>query len=102
MSLTVAEKHALLIKFNGQRNETHDQYLNDKAVRNEEEKKSGTFKPRPVEGEYRKLYKAFGRDNKNKDVRKQLQDEVDLYTDNQLSTNLNVNALPGYSMDKFN
>ena len=25
-----------------------------------------------------------------------------MYTDNQLSTNLNVNAMPGYSLDKFN
>ena len=32
--------------------------------------------------EYGKLYKNLAVDNRNKDVRKQLQEEVDMYTDN--------------------
>ena len=32
----------------------------------------------------------------------QLQEEVDMYTDNQLSTNLHSNHIPGYTMTKHN
>ena len=31
---------------------------------------------------YVKLYKHLGTDNRNKDVRRQLQEEVNMYTDN--------------------
>ena len=64
-----------------------------------EETKNGTAKEPK---EYGKLYKNLAVDNRNKDVRKQLQEEVDMYTDNQLSTSLNTNHFPGYSMDKHN
>ena len=38
----------------------------------------------------------------NKDVRRQLQEEVNMYTDNQLSTSMHQNINAGFSMDKFN
>ena len=44
-----------------------------------EQTKTGT---RKEPQEYGKLFKAFGPDNKNKDMRRQLQDEVNMYTDN--------------------
>ena len=44
-----------------------------------EETKAGTRKER---SEYGKLYKHFGADNKNKDMRMQLHEEVNMYTDN--------------------
>ena len=44
----------------------------------------------------------MGPQNKNKDVRKALQEEVDLYTDNQLSTNMHSNSIAGYSLAKHN
>ena len=44
-----------------------------------EETKAGTRKE-PLE--YGKLYKHFGADNKNKDMRMQLHEEVNMYTDN--------------------
>ena len=40
---------------------------------------AGTRK-QPVE--YGKLYKHLGNDNRNKDMRCQLQEEVNMYTDN--------------------
>ena len=70
-----------------------------KTLRKEEEEKQGTMKAKP---EYNKLYKHLGNDNRNKDVRQQLQEEVDMYTDNQLSTNLTMNQIPGYTMTKHN
>ena len=71
----------------------------EKQARKEEEKKSGTAKEKTG---YTKLYKHLGTDNRNKDVRRQLQEEVNMYTDNQLSTNLHQNHVPGYTMDKYN
>ena len=85
MSLTTAQKHELIIAFNEQRDETFNQYQSEKMYRKEEEKKNGTSKDKSG---YTKLYKHLGTDNRNKDVRRQLQEEVDMYTDNQLSTNL--------------
>ncbi len=35
-------------------------------------------------------------------MRKGLQEEVEMYSDNLLSTHLNVNFIPGYSLDKQN
>ena len=52
--------------------------------------------------EYGKLYKHLGNDNRNKDMRRQLKEEVNMYTDNQLSTNLHSNHISGYTMDKHN
>ena len=39
-------------------------------------------------GEYEKLYSKLGNQRRNGDIGKQLQGEVDAYTDNQLSTSL--------------
>ena len=51
--------------------------------------------------EYSKLYKQLGpHANNNKDIRRQLQEEIDLYTDNQLGTNLSTNFTPGYTLTK--
>ena len=55
-----------------------------------------------ADSEYSKLNKKLGPRNNNKDVRQQLQEEVDMYTDNQLGTNLTVNFTPGYTMTKHN
>ena len=85
MSLTTAQKHDLIIAFNAQREEASHAYQSEKQTRKEEEKKSGTYKEKTG---YCKLYKHLGTDNRNKDVRRQLQEEVNMYTDNQLSTNL--------------
>ena len=101
MSITTAQKHDLIIAFNKNRDETYDGYQMDKTVRKEEEVKNGTVKSK-TGSEYTKLYKHLGTNNRNKDVRKQLQDEVDMYTDNQLSTNMANNMTPGYTMDKHN
>ena len=51
---------------------------------------------------YNKLYKQLGPAKKDKDVRQQLQGEVDMYTDNQLSTALHANHICGYTMNKHN
>ena len=52
---------------------------------------------------YNKLYKHLGpHANNNKDIRRQLQEEVDLYTDNQLGTSMAANMLPGYTLTKHN
>ena len=48
---------------------------------------------------YTKLYKEFGNNNKNKDIRKQMQDRVDSSTDNKMSTGFQLNVNPGYQMD---
>ena len=69
----------MLIKFNEQREGAYDTYQVEKNGRLMEETKMGTRKEAK---EYGKLYKALGPDNKNKDMRRQLQDEVDMYTDN--------------------
>ena len=87
MSVSNAQKHELLIKFNQEREMLWDAYQKDKITRKEEELKSGTKKEK-VESEYTKLYKKLGSQHNNKDIRKQLQEEVDAYTDNQLSTSL--------------
>ena len=88
MSLTVGQKHDLLLQFNQHREETFEQYLKEKHQRVAEEEKSGTKKAKG-DSEYTKLYKKLGPDSKNKDLRRQLQEEIDMYTDNQLSTSLN-------------
>ena len=85
--LTTAQKHDLLLQFNNYREEEHSKYLDAKNKRKEEEEKAGTVKAQST-SEYNKLYKKLGTNNKNKDVRRQLQEEVDMYTDNQLSTNM--------------
>ncbi len=100
MSLTTAQKHDLIIAFNQNREDTYNKYQMDKTVRKDEEQKTGTSKAKT--SDYNKLYKHLGNDNRNKDVRRQLQEEVDMYTDNQLSTNLAMNMTPGYTMDKHN
>ena len=99
--LSTAQKHDLLIQFNNYRDEEHCKYLDEKTKRKEEDEKNGTLKAKPA-SEYTKLYKKLGTDNRNKDVRRQLQEEVDMYTDNQLSVNMNQNSTPGYTMDKHN
>ena len=71
MSLTVAQKHDLITKFNEERNETYNMYQTDKQTRKEEEEKSGTAKAKN-QNTYNKLYKHLGNDNRNKDVRRQL------------------------------
>ena len=78
-----------MIQFNDHRQDLFDKYQDDKQTRKLEEEKTGTAKRSTYE--YGKLYKQLGADNRNKDVRKQLQEEVDMYTDNQLSTSLNQN-----------
>ena len=99
MSISTAQKHDLLIQFNQYRDEQYESYLKDKHARNEEAEKAGT---RKEASEYTKLYKKLGPENKNKDIRRQLQEEVNMYTDNQLSTSLHQNHIPGYTMDKHN
>ena len=98
--LTNAQKHELLIQFNEERDALFDSYNVEKAKRKEEEAKSGTQKA--AAGEWNKLYKKLGTQNKNKDVRKALQEEVDMYTDNQLSTNMHANSIAGYTLAKHN
>ena len=70
MSLTTAQKHDLIIKFNQEREETYNMYQTEKQARKEEEEKSGTAKAKTTT--YNKLYKHLGNDNRNKDVRRQL------------------------------
>ena len=101
MSISTAQKHDLLIQFNQQREDLYENYLGDKRVKKEEEQKAGTSKAKSG-SDYTKLYKHLGPETKNKDVRMQLQEEVDMYTDNQLSTSLHQNHIPGYTMDKHN
>ena len=48
---------------------------------------------------YTKLYKEFGNNNKNKDVRKQMQDRINCSTDNKMSTGFQLNVNPGYQLD---
>ena len=71
MSLTTAQKHDLIIKFNQERQQTFEDYQSEKMKRKEEEAKSGTAKAKP-NSQYTKLYKHLGADNRNKDVRRQL------------------------------
>ena len=99
--LTIAQKHDLITKFNEQRGDMYDSYCQDKTTRKEDMAKSGHVKEKSG-SEYTKLYKQLGSNNQNKDVRRQLQEEVDMYTDNQLSTNMNINMIPGYTMNKHN
>ena len=96
MSLTTAQKHDLMLQFNDHRDDIYNQYLDQKQAAKAEgsEKAAAT--------EYSKLYKQLGSNNRNKDVRKQLQEEVAMYTDNQLSTSMNQNMVPGYTMEKHN
>ena len=101
MSLTTAQKHDLMIQFNNHRDEVYQEYLEEKHSRKMEEEKTGSKKDKAAK-EYNKLYKHLGSNNRNKDVRRQLQEEVDMYTDNQLSCSLNQNIMPGYTMDKHN
>ena len=83
VGITNAQKHDLLIKFNQEREELEKTYQEDKMQRKtlkaEEAKDDG-----PVSDQtYTKLYRQLGpHQNKNKDIRRQLQEEVDLYTDN--------------------
>ena len=79
--LTTAQKHDLIIKFNETREELYADYQNTKQLRKEEEEKNGTVKGK-TQSEYTKLYKHLGNNNQNKDVRRQLQEEIDMYTDN--------------------
>ena len=44
MSLTTAQKHDLIIKFNQERGMAYDNYQTGKIARKEEEEKSGTAK----------------------------------------------------------
>ena len=44
MSLTTAQKHDLIIKFNQERQQTFEDYQQEKQKRKEEEEKSGTAK----------------------------------------------------------
>ena len=81
VSLTNAQKHELIVKFNEERDALYGHYQGEKKVRKEEEEKSGTAKNK-MTGDYAKLNKQLGSQNRNKDVRRQLQDEVDMYTDN--------------------
>ena len=99
--LTIAQKHDLITRFNEQREEMYNQYQTEKEAKKTEMAQSGTAKQKTA-SEYTKLYKQLGSNNTNKDVRRQLQEEVDMYTDNQLSTNMNINMIPGYSMNKYN
>ena len=95
--LTVAQKHDLIVKFNEDRDTVYDEYLTEKIAKKTnagEEVKQGNT--------YNKLYKHLGPAKKDKDVRRQLQEEVDMYTDNQLSTSLHANHIPGYTMNKHN
>ena len=101
MSLTTAQKHDLMIQFNNHREEIYDGYQTGKINRRIEEEKAGTAKGKNS-SEYNKLYKQLGSDNRNKDIRGQLQEEVNMYTDNQLSTSLNQNFASGYTMEKHN
>ena len=48
---------------------------------------------------YKKLYKEFGNNNKNKDVRKQLQGRIEGSTDGKMSTGFQLNVNPGYQLD---
>ena len=100
MSLTTAQKHDLMIQFNQHRDGVFDNYQDSKQTRKDEEAKMGSTKN--PKSEYNKLYKQLGSNNRNKDIREQLQEEVDMYTDNQLSTSLNQNMSPGFTMDKHN
>ena len=91
-----------MINFNNHREEIFRQYQDEKYAKKIEAEKTGTLKNEKTDSEYTKLYKKLGSDNRNKDVRRQLQEEIDMYTDNQLSTSLNQNFAAGYSMDKHN
>ena len=77
--MTVAQKHEMILAFNQQREQAYEDYLKGKEERKAEEAKNGTKKEAL---EYGKLYKHFGADNKNKDMRMQLHEEVNMYTDN--------------------
>ena len=102
MSISNAQKHELLLKFNQEREMLADAYKQDKVARKTAESQSSSKKEKPT-GEYTKLYKQLGaHHHNNKDIRKQLQEEVDAYTDNQLSTSLQQNITAGYSMSKYN
>ena len=79
--ITTAQKHDLLIQFNNYRDEEHQKYISTKQQRKDEEEKAGTLRTKQP-SDYNKLYKKLGTDNRNKDVRRQLQEEVDMYTDN--------------------
>ena len=95
--LTVAQKHDLIVKFNEDRDQVYDEYLSDKVA-----KKTAGEEVKKQSNTYNKLYKHLGPAKKDKDVRRQLQEEVDMYTDNQLSTSLHANHIPGYTMNKHN
>eukprot|EP00352_Strombidinopsis_acuminata_P003754 CAMPEP_0176379448 /NCGR_PEP_ID=MMETSP0126-20121128/30366_1 /TAXON_ID=141414 ORGANISM="Strombidinopsis acuminatum, Strain SPMC142" /NCGR_SAMPLE_ID=MMETSP0126 /ASSEMBLY_ACC=CAM_ASM_000229 /LENGTH=65 /DNA_ID=CAMNT_0017742231 /DNA_START=124 /DNA_END=321 /DNA_ORIENTATION=+ len=51
------------------------------------------------EVEYKKLYKAFGNDNKNKDLRRGVQGEIEGNQDKQLSTGMSTNMNPGFRLE---
>ena len=69
----------------------------------EESKEGETLKNTGEQVIYNKLYKHLGpHANNNKDIRRQLQEEVDLYTDNQLGVSLTQNFTPGYTLTKHN
>merc|ERR1719240_800874 len=68
-----------------------------------EEMKEGEKTMMDGQQSYNKLYKHLGpHANNNKDVRRQLQEEVDLYTDNQLGVSMATNMMPGYTLTKHN
>ena len=73
-----AQKHDLIIKFNEERAMYQEEYEADKTMR----KSQRPEEAKKDDGEYSKLNKKLGPRNNNKDVRQQLQEEVDMYTDN--------------------
>lgn len=48
---------------------------------------------------YSKLYKEFGNNNKNKDVRKMMQERINENPDGKMSLGFQLNINPGYQMD---
>ena len=63
-------------------------------------KKQPTYSGDPLEQpSYTKLYKEFGNNNKNKDMRKHLQNRIENSTDGKMSTGFQLNINPGYQLD---
>ena len=99
MSISNAQKHELLIRFNQERQMLADDYEAEETKQETEAIASGTKK---APGEYEALHSKLGKNRRNGDIGKQLQSEVDAYTDNQLSTSLHHSMTAGYSMGKYN
>merc|ERR1719464_274876 len=98
--LTNAQKHELLILHQQERANAEAVYQEEKRMRKE---LIGEKKPEPTdplaEPTYKKLYKEFGNNNKNKDMRKHMQERVNGNTDSKMSTGFQLNLNPGYQMD---